>query len=52
VKAETEVSLLQRRIQGLEQELVQKEAVIRELHTAAEERLAIIQGWSGTGKDT
>lgn len=52
LKAETQVSQLQRRIQRLEQELVQKEAVIRELDAAAEERLAIIQGRTGSGKNS
>ena len=40
---ETATRVLERRVRELEQELLQKENVIRELDTAAKERLAIIQ---------
>jgi hypothetical protein len=41
--ARDEVSALRENVRALELELVQKEAVIREVHAAAEERLAILQ---------
>ena len=40
------VRTLERRIRELEEELLQKENVIRELDAAAKERLAIIQKWA------
>jgi hypothetical protein len=43
---ENAVRVLERRIRELEQALVQKEEVIRELDVAARERLAIIQNWA------
>lgn len=42
-EVEDQVDLLELRVHGLEQELVKKEKVIRELDAAAQERLAIIQ---------
>jgi hypothetical protein len=42
---EDRAHFLERRIRELEQELTQKEDVIRELDAAARERLAIIQKW-------
>ncbi|MSV30485.1 MAG: hypothetical protein EXQ52_17335, partial [Bryobacterales bacterium] len=44
-EVESETSQLRNRIRTLENELVQKEAVIREIHAAAQERLAIIEKW-------